>query len=283
MRNSLDVYTVQEREFTPHQPYLEFNNGYRSFFPSEDDILGHIVWEVYQVDHYDRNKTLAFPDLCADIMAFYTNSQVYCFFMGGTREMRSMMELPFISEVHTIFGVKLRTGMLGNLFRCDTKDVGAGVIDAEDALWKGDFIVEQLACARDFTSRWHVIENYLRQRISHNYQVNKVVNYITKDVIDCKGKISIKDLEEQTGYCGRYLRKMVNDSLGISIKQLCDITRFQWMYHVYHKMDGRISLSELAFQVGYYDQSHMNQCCKKLTGQLPKHVVKLYEGSSLLS
>ena len=69
---------------------------------------------------------------------------------------------------------------------------------------------------------------------------------------------------------------MVKDLLGISIKQFCEVIKFQWMGNYYKLRQGDVTLSDLALQSGYYDQSHMNLSCKKLTGELPKKIINMY-------
>ena len=114
---------LETNEFLSYQPYLELNNNYQSYVPIEHNIIRDIVWEVYEVDDFDLGKTVALPDVCADIMTFYTDDNAYSFFMGGSISLQQMNELDFMKDVKSIFGVRLRTGMLGNLFRCDVKDI----------------------------------------------------------------------------------------------------------------------------------------------------------------
>ena len=130
--------------------------------------------------------------------------------------------------------------------------------------------------ADGFTERREVMSTYLEQRIACNYKTNKILNYVVKEIIESQGCISIKELEEETGYTGRYLRNVVKNFLGISIKQFCEVTKFQWMCNYYKTNQGTVSLSDLAIQAGYYDQSHMNLSCKKLTGELPRNIVNMY-------
>ena len=70
-------------------------------------------------------------------MTFYTDDNAYSFFMGGSISLQQMNELDFMKDVKSIFGVRLRTGMLGNLFRCDVKDINNSRIAMSDALWNG--------------------------------------------------------------------------------------------------------------------------------------------------
>ena len=120
------------------------------------------------------------------------------------------------------------------------------------------------------------MSSYLEQRVAHNYKTNNIVNFVVREIINSQGCIAIKELEDKTGYTGRYLRKMVKDLLGISIKQFCEVIKFQWMCNYYKLRQGDVTLSDLALQSGYYDQSHMNLSCKKLTGELPQKIINMY-------
>lgn len=267
---------LSQNEFSSYQPYLELNNNYQSYVPVEHKIIKDIVWEVYEVDDFDFEKTIALPDVCADIMTFYTDDKAHSFFMGGSISLQEMNELDFMKDVKSIFGARLRTGMLGNLFRCDVKDINNSRIAMSDALWNGREFEERMAEAENFIQRWEIMSSYLEQRVAHNYKTNNIVNFVVKEIIDSQGCITIKELEDKTGYTGRYLRKVVKDFLGISIKQFCEVTKFQWMCNYYKLRQGDVTLPDLALQSGYYDQSHMNLSCKKLTGQLPKKIVSMY-------
>ena len=48
------------------------------------------------------------------------------------------------------------------------------------------------------------------------------------------------------------------------------------MCNYYKLRQGDVTLYDLALQSGYYDQSHMNLSCKKLTGELPKKIINMY-------
>ena len=73
MSNIKRLCLLSQNEFSSYQPYLELNNNYQSYVPVEHKIIKDIVWEVYEVDDFDFEKTIALPDVCADIMTFYTD------------------------------------------------------------------------------------------------------------------------------------------------------------------------------------------------------------------
>lgn len=262
-------------DFRPHQPFLEKNTEYRSYKPdSHDDFYG-LVWEVYQVDNFNPQKALAFPDISADFMVFYSSNKVSCYLMSGTKDLRIMTDLDFFKDVHTIFGVRFCSGTLGNLFE-DVRTVGENIISGTHALINGDDTIGKLSEAKTFRDRWKIIKEYLNKRLDTDYTVDPLIHFVTNYIIDNKGNIKIKDLESLTGYSSRYLRKKINEGLGVSIKTFCGITQFQWSYHLSHQFEGNLSLAELAHKSGYYDQSHMNINYKKLTGLLPKTAINLY-------
>ena len=69
--------------------------------------------------------------------------------MGGSISLQQMNELDFMKDVKSIFGVRLRTGMLGNLFRCDVKDINNSRIAMSDALWNGREYEKRMAEAME--------------------------------------------------------------------------------------------------------------------------------------
>jgi len=268
---------ILKYDFTPHQPYLEYNNVYYSYKPDYRDELFGIVWEVYQVDNFDFNKTLAFPDICADIMVFYEEDGATCYFMGGTRGLRGMESLSFFKKIRAIFGVKFCSGALGNLFGAGACDTSEESISGYDALINGRDTVDRLCQAQTFTDRWNIIKDYLCGRIDEGYEIDPLVSYVAKTIVVNHGNIKVQELEKDTGYSNRYLRKKVNMGIGLPMKAFGEIVRFQWSYHLYRQAGGNMNLVDLALQSGYYDQSHMNMNYKKLTGFLPKDIITLYE------
>lgn len=273
------MHTVTTNQIYPYQPYLEYNNNYQHLIPTMKDCLNDIIWEVYQVDDFDSSKSIALPDLCADIMTFYTAHGAKCYLMESAITLQQMKELELFNNVKSIFGVRIKTGKMGNLFRCATQDVGNTQIDIRDAFYNGAEIEEKMSYASTFSDRYNIIANYIKDRIKLSYDTNNIVLFVFNKILETNGNISISELEQSTGYSGRHLRNVIKGELGISIKQLCEVMQFQWMCNYYKQNDGQVSLPDLAALCGYYDQSHMNKCCKKLTGTLPKEILNLYAGT----
>ena len=268
--------------FTPHQAYLEKNTVYYSYKPAPTDPLYGLVFEVYQVDSFDIQKTLAFPDICADIIAFYTESNCYSYVVTSTDIARSMeKDFGFMNKVKSIFGIKLCTGAAGNLFNCRIRDIDSSATPADIALVNGKESIKQLKDATSYSKRWAVMEKYLIGQSAATPppygDASLLISFITREIINSCGALKIKELEDSTGYSSRYIRKKFNEMLGISVKKFAQITQLQYAYHLFHESNLSMCMADLAAQSGYYDQSHMNSCFKQLTGMLTKNAVNLYQ------
>lgn len=269
-------YDIYEQSYLPHQPYLELNSKYHAYRPLPGSPLHEIVWEAYQVDHYDLSKDVTFPDACADLMVFYTDNCSMCYIMSSDTGTHTMADMAFMKNVKTIFGVRFCTGYVGDLFRKEIRDVEVNQIDGSYAFVNGKEDLKKLLYATDFKSRWEIMEGYILRRLVERKETNGIVEYIMKRIVDCRGNLKVLDLADETGYTDRYLRKMVKESTGASIKQLCDVTRFQWSYHLYKESEGNIKFVDLALQSGYYDQNHMNRSCRKISGEIPRKIFNIY-------
>lgn len=263
-------------DFFSHQPYLEQNTTYLNYRPGLNNPFAGIVWEAYEVNNFDSAKNLALPDICADIMTLYTPKRAYCYLMSGTDGARSMRDIEFIDDVHTITGIKFVPGSIGNIFREDVRDAGGEAIEAENIMFNGNSVVYDLKNAERFEERMQVLGNYLTTRLQDGYETDYLANYVTRRILETHGMIKLGDLADETGYTDRYLRKVMGQKLGMTMKTFSQIVQMQWSYHLGNEQLSESNLALLAQMCGYYDQSHMNASYKKLTGMLPKDAFLLY-------
>lgn len=262
-------------DFATHQPYLENNTAYCEYLPNCQDLLFGNVWAVYQVDNFDKKKNMAFPDICMDLMVFYTPDKVHSYLVSGTENCRSMdNDFDFIKDTRTIFGVKFFPGKINNFCDATLRDSGAMAIEAAQGLRNGKETIKILEHAGNFNERWNIVRGFLSKCVSED-RTDSLVAYATKSIIENHGNLKICDMEEKTGYTNRYLRKRFSESVGISVKKFTEITKMQWTYELYQKNKG-MKMTDLAAEGGYYDQSHMNSTFKSLTGMLPKEALNLY-------
>lgn len=82
-----------------------------------------------------------------------------------------------------------------------------------------------------------------------------------------EGYLDLERMATQYGISSRYLNKLFVQHTGVSPKQYHQIIRFQQSLQLLNK--GTESLTTIAYQSGYFDQSHFIKEFKKFTHTLP--------------
>lgn len=107
------------------------------------------------------------------------------------------------------------------------------------------------------------------QHIQEN-PVNEEVVAIYKKVKEVKEyKTSIEELSDYTKYSARQLNNLFKKHLGVSPKRFIQIVRLN---HGLDLIDKNNPLSNVAYELGYHDQSHFIRDFKKMTGMTPKQM-----------
>ncbi len=125
--------------------------------------------------------------------------------------------------------------------------------------------------ANSFTERVMIIEHYFLALLKKNEQeynferIKKSIELIKKS----KGVIKIGFLASEACFSRKQFERIFSSFIGTSPKQFLKIIRFQNAINEKSK-DENINLTTLAYKCGYYDQSHMINDFRKLSGMSPK-------------
>jgi AraC-like DNA-binding protein len=84
---------------------------------------------------------------------------------------------------------------------------------------------------------------------------------------------SVRSLAKEVGYSERHLNRLLNEKAGYSVSEFQKVHRLNRILEVFHR-DEVISLTRLAHQMGYYDQSHFIREFKTLTHMTPRKYLK---------
>lgn len=95
-----------------------------------------------------------------------------------------------------------------------------------------------------------------------------ILEYCVKRIESTKGGVTIKRLEKETGYSSRWLHMKFDEKVGISPKNLCAITRFQFYFEALAQNKVSV-LKQKEFYHLYYDQAHFTREFKRFTGLPP--------------
>ena len=132
------------------------------------------------------------------------------------------------------------------------RNVNEGLCNLNNVKDKVDFIQQKL------------IEIKLKRQLQ-----NPIVEYCVNSLKSTNGLISIKELQNSTGYSRRYLEILFKNHIGLSLKTLGNIFRFQKFYKDWANGQPYERIMDELYKY-YYDQAHFTKEFKKMTGFSPR-------------
>lgn len=131
-------------------------------------------------------------------------------------------------------------------------------------------IEEQLAEAKNNIQRILIVEQFLLSKL-YNYTPDKLISIAVAKIRSMNGAIKIKQLADTLYISNDAFEKRFRKVIGASPKQFSSILRIEAITKQKQKTE---NLADIAFNAGYYDQSHFNKDFKLFTGLTPKEFFK---------
>jgi AraC-like DNA-binding protein len=128
-------------------------------------------------------------------------------------------------------------------------------------------IEDKLASASNNDIRVHVAQNYLLQQLALDKN-DLHVAYCLQQAQLSGGLMTVSKLTNDAGISQRHLSRKFQQCIGLSPKEYLRVCRFIQSLH-YIKKYPALSLTEIAYQSGYYDQAHFNRDYRTYTGCAP--------------
>lgn len=99
----------------------------------------------------------------------------------------------------------------------------------------------------------------------HNHSIYKVINFINSNYMS---KITLEQAAKEVFFTSQYLSKIFKEETGFTFKQYLNYTRIERSKALLK--EDELPHSEIAYLVGFSDQSHFSRSFKKETGMSPK-------------
>ena len=148
------------------------------------------------------------------------------------------------------------------------------LVDQSISLWEdcpdAGWVTEMLSASATFDERVGIVAEFARRQLADPEYTPDFVEYSELQLCQARGNIRTDSISDYTGYTGRYCREKFKESHGISIKNYSSIMRFQNAVRMLAQSGGEVgSLSDIAFNNGYFDQSHLNREFRRFSGATP--------------
>ena len=165
-----------------------------------------------------------------------------------------------------VVGVRLAPAVATQVFRMPVSELTGQMVDL-DLVWKGsDAIIDRLAAKSDPQRRIAFLEQALRDKVRSVAVTEELrrARELVRRVVSADPDASIADLRREIGIGHHRLISAFEVSVGMKPKIYQRIVRLRRVLRLVAQ--GRLSWAQTALQVGYYDQAHLANEFKLLTG-----------------
>ncbi len=142
---------------------------------------------------------------------------------------------------------------------------------AASKLWADDSrrIILELKSLHTLEKRFKSVEHFLLNMLT-KYQRNETqTDEAVKLIRNTKGSLNIDEICSETGFTKKQLERKFLSLVGTTPKIFSRVCRFLNICHHMEEQKGK-SLTQLAYECGYYDQSHFINEFKEFSGFTPK-------------
>jgi AraC-like DNA-binding protein len=167
-----------------------------------------------------------------------------------------------------IFGVYLYPFAIPRLFSLSSADVSDLMPDMESLLGQeGRDLEEKMMLAKNNKARLQILTAFLEGRLRRSPGINAIESSV-KYIIQSKGIFSVKEIAGRFCLSARQFERKFKDLSGFSPKEYSRIIRFQAACKEYGNKQR--SLTSIAYECGYYDQSHFIHDFVAFSGYHPR-------------
>lgn len=227
-------------------------------------------------DGVDTNHIRVLPDTCVELFVNYTSTPVAI--IGNELYKNSIISFRMsrYSDVQMRKGagciaICFYPGMAYRFFNLPMYLLVDRTLALSD-LWHdmAAEIEDKLADACNHKARAVIVQKYLLQQLMQNEYDQQIANCLRK-IQRSAGPLSVGQLTNYIGFSQRHLSRKFQQIVGLSPKEYIGICRFiKSLNHL--KKYPVLSLTDVAYESGYYDQAHFNRDYKAFTGYTPKQV-----------
>ena len=174
------------------------------------------------------------------------------------------------------FVIMFQVNGLTDLFGVPSREVTNHTYDADAVLGKPISELEQrLGNCNTFQQRVSVANHYFAERLKHARAVDRMA-FAAEQILSSSRKLSSTDLGRQAGIGVRQFQREFSARFGASPKLFSRIVRFQNALDTKARSSTK-SWTDVAHELGYYDQMHMVHDFREFTGESPTETLRRLE------
>ncbi|HVI45833.1 MAG TPA: helix-turn-helix transcriptional regulator [Chitinophaga sp.] len=242
--------------------------------PALKDIV-RFFWVLESNEPYTH---YSMADVCPEMVFHYNgrfdellhNGDITPSFTAGIHGQTNFTRRFHIDDSFGIFGTYLYPHAIPLLFNIPAPELTNQMTDLQLLLQAaGSELEEKIWNARSTAQRVKIMESFILQRLAKHYKAEPPVFQCIQSIIHSKGLVTIKQLASDHFLSERQFERKFRQFSGFSPKLFSRIVRFQSTMAQYGNKEK--SLTEIALECGYYDQSHFIHEFREFSGNHPRH------------
>lgn len=257
--------------------YFDFSQEYNEITKLKDSVYNSKVTERL------------IPSGCSDLIIQSTHG-----FSMSVPELKQEVILPksFFTPVITvpvrleqlasvrIFGVRLLPWATKSFFKKNNQYSGLNITDAEYLFTTSTGHELNLKLFNtDLQNGFLLLEEWLIEFLKKNGAIDEIVSDAIALMLKKKGVVELDKLLNQYGLTKRRIEQRFNECVGMCPKQYSRMIKFQSIFQAINT--GKIKLlTDIVYECGYHDQSHLIRNFREFTGTTPK---KYFSEQNLIS
>ena len=179
-----------------------------------------------------------------------------------------------------IFGVRLYAHALPLLFNIPATELNNQYVEISSLLnGRGSELAGEISEAGSFEKRVTIISAFLESQLQHRLAALTRFEAFVTSLHRSGNNTSVSELAGEVNLSQRQFERHFKYLTGFSAKTYFKIARFENLVETLCCSAGKVSqsLTGIALDLGYYDQSHLNRHFKEFTGLSPTGFLQLQE------
>lgn len=177
----------------------------------------------------------------------------------------------YLVEKTSIIIVVFQPYGFNHLLGISANEIREGIIATEDIFGSKDSLLyEKLSESSYLEKKIQIlntffIEQAAKKNLSNQNLIHPTLNYILKN----KGAVTVNHLVKYTGYSERHIERIFNECIGLNPKKFGNIVKLHFFLNLLKYKSSQSNITDLCYEAGYADQSHLIKEFKKHTGITP--------------
>ena len=238
--------------------------------------LGQIFRECYfiHIGNEETNRRIPVIDDCCYDFVFFKESRGTFYFGEDSRKVAIRSKVFTIHDVSppyrieaagslTFFTIKLQPWVNAHFFASLQH---SGIVDIADE--KLSTFYHQLFDVDEVSDKFEWAEQFMQTNVFELTPSMQLVREICQYIYDCQGKVTVNQLSEHFDKSRQYLGKVFKKEVMYSLKKFIITVRILDLVKFKAK-NPNVSLTQLSYDYGYFDQAHFINDFKKVCGIAP--------------